>query len=104
MSQKNRIFHIVPCTGVTLWTPQLIDLDLSLIVLEGHKDIEFFTLCHVHGPLSGHYNLFNHLTLTWFQPISYDDDIVVHKTCCFDLDLFFWTFLQGHKNFSHFVP
>ena len=110
--------HIVPITGVTLWTPQLIELfDIDLrswfqqlarmmklcttpIVLtltfpwpfcKVTWKLKFFHIVswmRGGGSLVDTCNSFNHLTLIINNVFTVsNDDVVVHKTYCLDLDL-----------------
>ena len=57
--------------------------------LQIHVNLEFFPHCAMNG---GHFvdtiNSLNCLTLTFDHGFNSEDDGVVHKTCCFDIDLF----------------
>ena len=69
-------------------------LDLSL----GHENLILLAHCTMNG---GHFvDPIAHLTIwVWpsimVSPVSWDEE-VVHKTCCFDFDIFL-TFLQGYN-------
>ena len=70
-------------------------LDLSVTFLQGHKKVS--TLYHEHGSLCGHHKSFS--LRSWFQQFA--RMMKLHKTSCFDHDIFF-TFLQDHKKLKLF--